>query len=62
MMLWDLIQQCQISNRHNEVKSLEQRVQSLESELYTTRSLLETLMQRLEQRLGEDLDGDGKIG
>lgn len=61
-MLWDLIQQCQISDRSSEIKSLEQRVARLENELWATRILMEKLMRRLEEKIGEDIDGDGKIG
>jgi len=61
-MLWDLIQQCQISNRKAEVESLEHRIVRLENELWATRLLVEKLMRRLEEHFGEDMDGDGKIG
>jgi len=61
-MLWDLIQQCQISNRSQEIGSLEQRVARLENELWATRSLMEKLMRRFEEKGGEDINGDGKIG
>lgn len=61
-MLWDLIQQYQLSNRKEEVESLDQRVAQLENDLWATRMLLDKLMRRLEDRFGEDIDGDGKIG
>ena len=61
-MLWDLIQQFQISNRKDEVESVEQRVAQLENDLWATQQLLDKLMRRLEDRFGEDIDGDGKIG
>jgi hypothetical protein len=60
--LWDLIQQSQIHEHRKTAESLEQRVAALERELDETRSLLRTLLERLESRLGEDLDEDGQIG
>ncbi len=60
--IWDLIQQGQISNQNNRTGSLEQRVQRLENELYETRVLLNKLMVKLEERFGEDIDGNCRIG
>jgi chaperonin cofactor prefoldin len=68
-MLWDLIQQIQIGNRRNEsetldhrAESLERRVLRLEEKLINTRASLRRLTELLEQRFGEDLNDDGKIG
>jgi hypothetical protein len=68
-MLWDLIQQAQISDakRKGEVATgradqLERRVRRLEEELLTTRSQLRRLTELLEAKFGEDLNGDGKVG
>lgn len=61
-LFWDLIQHNQIREAHNRTGSLEQRVEWLERELTETNRTLVTLLQRLEQRMGEDLDGDGRVG
>ena len=61
-LFWDLIQQSQISNQSNRSDSLEQRVASLERQMETTNGLLRELLTRLEQRLGEDLNRDGRVG
>jgi uncharacterized protein involved in exopolysaccharide biosynthesis len=61
-LLWDLIQQGQIREHRDRATSLEERVERLERELDQTRGLLNTLLQRLESHLGEDLDRDGKVG
>ena len=61
-LFWDLIQQSQISNQSNRSDSLEQRVASLERQMEATNGLLRELLTRLEQRLGEDLNRDGRIG
>ena len=60
--LWDLVQQSQISNAHQQNASLAERVVSLESELRRTREMLHTLIVRLEQNLRTDLNADGRIG
>lgn len=68
-MLWDIIQQVQISNRRAESETLEsralsvdRRIQRMEEELLKTRDQLRRLTEVLEQRFGEDLNTDGKIG
>jgi len=68
-MLWDLLQQCQIARRHGETEALatkaqtlSDRVTRLEQELKSTRAQLRLLTELLEGRLGEDLNGDGKVG
>lgn len=68
-MLWDLIQQAQISaeqSKGNEATDraelLERRVLRLEEELLTTRNQLRRLTEILEERFGEDLNGDGRVG
>lgn len=61
-LLWDLIQQNQISEQSQRASSLEERVEQLESDLRHTRQLLQVLLQRLETHLGEDLDRDGQVG
>ena len=61
-LFWDLIQQSQIGKQREKTTSLEDRVACLERELHQTKSLLHTLVVRLEERFGEDVDGDGRIG
>jgi hypothetical protein len=68
-MLWDIIQQVQLGNRRAESEmlesralSLEQRVIRMEEELLRTRDQLKRLTDLLEQRFGEDLNGDGRVG
>lgn len=60
--VWDLIQHNQISKTREHAASLESRVANLEDELYRTQDLLRTLIIRLEQRFGEDIDSDGRVG
>ncbi len=61
-LFWDLIQQSQISEQNTRSEDLEVRVKALESALSDTRQLLNSLIVRLEEHFGEDLDKDGRIG
>ena len=61
-LFWDLYQQSQLSDHSERAATLEQRVAQLEAELQRTQRLLREVIGRLEQRLGEDLDRDGRVG
>lgn len=61
-LIWDLIQHSQISRTQEHAQSLEQRVAQLEDELRRTNDAFVRLLRMLEQRFGEDLDRDGRIG
>ena len=60
--LWDLIQQGQISETKTAAETLEKRVAELEGQMADMRRIMRILLERLEQRFGEDIDRDGKIG
>jgi len=60
--IWDLIQHGQIHSANERASSLEQRVADLEADLQLTNETLMRLLRKLEQRFGEDLDGDQRIG
>jgi hypothetical protein len=60
--LWDLVQHSQISAQERRSGDLETRVSRLEAELADTRQTLAEALKRLEERFGEDLDRDGKVG
>ena len=61
-MFWDLIQQSEIEEQKDKAVSLEQRVLFLEQELEKTRLLLIKTLHLLEEQIGKDIDGDGKVG
>ena len=60
--IWDLIQHSQIRESHDRAAGLEHRVARLEDEVRRTNETLVRLLKRLEERFGEDLDGDGRVG
>jgi len=61
-LFWDLLQQSQIGEQRTRGESLQRRVAQLERELHETQTLVRDLIQRLEEKFGEDIDGDGRIG
>jgi hypothetical protein len=58
--LWDLYQQSELSAHATRTGDLESRVDYLETELRRTQLTLREVIGRLEQQLGQDLDGDGR--
>ncbi len=61
-LFWDLLQQSQISEQRGKADNLDARVRQLEGELQRTQRTLHDLVVLLEERFGEDIDRDGKIG
>ena len=68
-MFWDLVQQSQIGSARDKTRAVERRTLTLErrmalmeDELRATQDLVIRLIERLEERFGEDLDGDGTVG
>ena len=61
-LFWDLIEQSQISSQSGRADSLERRVEELEGQVDAMNRLLRETLARLEQRLGEDINRDGRIG
>ena len=60
--LWDLIQQGQLASQSSRTGTLEARVAWLEREQERSQGLLMTLIRRLEEKFGEDIDRDGRVG
>ena len=60
--LWDLIQHSQIREQSDRTGTLESRVRQLEEEVAETRRVLAQALTRIEKRLDEDLNQDGKVG
>lgn len=61
-LIWDMIQHGQIRESREHAESLEARVEHLEEGLRRTNETLLSLLRTLEQRFGEDLDRDGRVG
>ena len=61
-LFWDLLQQSQISEQRGKTDNLDARVRQLEGELHRVQRTLHNLVVLLEERFGEDIDRDGKIG
>jgi hypothetical protein len=61
-LLWEMAQQGQQRRTAATAASLDQRIAELEDRLEAQTRLLSMLVQKLEQRFGEDLDGDRRIG
>lgn len=61
-LFWDLIQQGQLSKHAQRANTLEERVQTLEQELERTQEITLLLLERLEELIGQDIDGDGRVG
>jgi hypothetical protein len=60
--IWDIIQQSQIGDTAGRAASLERRVEDLESQIRSLNRALVTVVEALERRFGEDLNGDGSVG
>lgn len=61
-IFWDLLQQNELEKQQKQANSLEERVELLEEELKTTKSLLRKTLEALEGHIGKDIDGDGVTG
>ena len=61
-MLWEMAQQGQQRRTAAAASSLDQRVSELEEQLQAQTDLLSMLVRKLEQRFGEDLDEDQRVG
>lgn len=61
-ILWDLVQHGQIKDVSREQESMGVRMARLEDQLLTTNRTLMKLIEALEERFGEDLDGDDRVG
>lgn len=60
-LFWDLLQQGQIGEHHERATTLEGRVTMLEVQLKGTNQLLRRVIERLEEHLRVDVDGDGTV-
>ena len=61
-IFWDLLQQDELEKQQKQADSVEDRVENLEEELAKTKALLRKTLEALENYVGKDIDGDGKLG
>ncbi len=61
-LLWEIVQTGLIYGQKRKADTIEDRVQSLEEHLTATQNTLRTLVKKLEEMQGVDIDGNGKIG
>lgn len=61
-IFWDLLQQDELEKQQKQADSVEDRVENLEEELAKTKVLLRKTLEALENYVGKDIDGDGKLG
>ncbi len=68
-LFWDLMQQSQLRTQDSQLRDQERqamgqaaRITYLENELRRTQKTLHNLIGLLEEKFGQDIDGDGKIG
>jgi phosphopantetheine adenylyltransferase len=61
-IFWDLLQQDELEKQQKQADSVEDRVENLEKELAKTKALLRKTLEALENYVGKDIDGDGKLG
>ena len=61
-IFWDLLQQDELEKQKKQANSIEDRVDNLEKELAQTKALLRKTLEALEDYVGKNIDGDGKMG
>jgi uncharacterized Rmd1/YagE family protein len=61
-LLWEIVQTGLMYGQHRKADSIEDRVQILEQRLDATQNTLRSLVKKLEEMQGLDIDGDGQVG
>jgi hypothetical protein len=61
-LFWDLLQQSQIRDTQSSTADLQHRVARLEAELDRAWRIIRELVALLEEKFGQDIDRDGRIG
>jgi hypothetical protein len=61
-MLWEIVQTGLMYGQKQKSDSVEDRVQYLEERLTATQNTLRSLVKKLEEMQGTDIDGDGRVG
>jgi uncharacterized Rmd1/YagE family protein len=61
-LLWEIVQTGLMYGQKRKADTIDDRVQILEDRLTATQNTLRTLVKKLEEMQGADIDGDGKVG
>jgi uncharacterized Rmd1/YagE family protein len=61
-LLWEIVQTGLMYGQHRKADTIEDRVQILEQRLNATQNTLRSLVKKLEEMQGIDIDGDGRVG
>lgn len=61
-LFWDLLQQSQIHDTQGTTADLQVRVARLEAEMERARRIIRDLVALLEEKFGQDIDRDGRVG
>jgi uncharacterized Rmd1/YagE family protein len=61
-LLWEIVQTGLMYGQKRKADTIEDRVQILEDRLTATQNTIRSLVKKLEETMGADIDGDGKIG
>jgi uncharacterized Rmd1/YagE family protein len=61
-VLWEVVQTGLMYSQKRQSDSVEDRVKALEDQLQMTQDTLRSLVKKLEELHGIDIDRDGKIG
>jgi len=61
-ILWEIVQTGLMYGQKCKSDTIEDRVQSLEDRLLATQNTLRSLVKKIEEMQGSDIDGDGRIG
>lgn len=61
-VLWEIVQTGLMYGQHRKSDTIEDRVQSLEDKLTLTQNTLRTLVKKIEEIHGLDINGDGRVG
>ena len=61
-LLWEIVQTGLMYGEKRKVDTVEDRVQALEDRLNATQNTIRSLVKKLEEMQGIDIDGDGRVG
>ena len=61
-LLWEIVQAGLMYGQKRKADTIDDRVQILEDRLTATQNTIRSLVKKLEEMQGVDIDGDGKVG